>query len=523
MFTSWRTKVKKVERMVTSGQLVEASREALDLRLAETRPGKSVIRQLTDSLVGQAHRFTSMGDFAGAWENMSWASSVALPEHQDQISREKTKLVDLTVEHAGQLLVSGKPALAGRVVSLLSSRKIMDRRADAIRKDCRILRQAEQLMAEGELDQAAARLEEALKRRPELSFLQSRVDSLRNQNSELSNLQGELRRAITNSNWNNARKLSGQMLQISPNHQVAIDAMRRCRTVEEKKANEAVVTAVEVVNDKTDKQDVSVFSEIEFVSDVSAQTPEIVEITDTKSSEKGDTFVPDKTSPGIRFTQDDQPESDSDNSIQLSSLVEKKRLQQPFLLWVDGVGGFWVCLKDHVTIGQVSTETKIDIPIQGDFHKSRLRLVRASDAYILKAFGQIRLDGDKLNDQVLLKDRHQIQIAKAKINFRRPHPLSNTAILQFETRHRTMPWSDGILLMDSSIVLGPDRNSHIVCDDWKHQLVLFERDGGLYCTYNEPYEIDGSPCEGQAKLSLSSRIAGEDFSVSLETIEDLEG
>ena len=135
MFTSWRTRVKKVEKLIEAGQLAEASREAIQHRLIDLKPGTRVLSQLTDKLVGQAHRFTSMGDYAGAWENLSWASQIAIPDHQDQVSKEKTRLVDLTIEHAEQLLVSGKPAAAGRILSLLSNRKIMDRRADEIRQN----------------------------------------------------------------------------------------------------------------------------------------------------------------------------------------------------------------------------------------------------------------------------------------------------------------------------------------------------------------------------------------------------
>lgn len=40
-----------------------------------------------------------------------------------------------------------------------------------------------------------------------------------------------------------------------------------------------------------------------------------------------------------------------------------------FLLWVDGVGGYLVCLADEVVIGQAIPHGGADVPIQGDLSR----------------------------------------------------------------------------------------------------------------------------------------------------------
>ena len=37
-----------------------------------------------------------------------------------------------------------------------------------------------------------------------------------------------------------------------------------------------------------------------------------------------------------------------------------------FMLWVDAVGGFWVCMADEVLLGQPVRSGSVDVPILGD-------------------------------------------------------------------------------------------------------------------------------------------------------------
>ncbi len=533
MFTSWRTKVKKVERLIAASKLAEAAHEASVCRLSNSRSGRATINRLAQALVNQAQRFSSMADFAGAWDNMTWASKIALQADQDRISKEKTRLVDQTVEHAQQLLEIGKPAQANRVASLLSSRQILDRRADDVRQICRALRLVEQLTAEGKLVEAAKMLDDMHRQHPPLGYLRTRADSLRQQHEELSSLHGELALAMNTARWDQVRYLSGRMLQISPNYQIAIDAIKRSQTAANQHSrSNTVPDRVAVLesspglspplgrqptgNQPYKTPPITLDRDIIFVGDEPAS------VTDTRTFDQADTKVPRNTEVRSKLHKSslDPPQ------IELSSISDIRQPElKPFLMWVDGVGGFWVCQDDRLTIGQESLGDKVDLPIQGDLGRDRIQICRIGDTYVLRPINRsnsgIRVDGKKVPDELLLGDEHLLEIAKAKLRFRRPHALSNSACLNLESRHRTVPWSDGILLMGSTLILGPDPSNHVICPDWNEQLVIFRRNGQLFCNSKGTLEVDGDINDGPRQLSTNSRISGADFAVTLEPIENL--
>jgi hypothetical protein len=103
--------------------------------------------------------------------------------------------------------------------------------------------------------------------------------------------------------------------------------------------------------------------------------------------------------------------------------------------------------------------------------------------------------------------------------FRRPHPLSATARLDFLSRHRTQPSADSVLLMADTCVLGPKPHSHVVCRDWTREVILYRRQHELYCRTEGVLEIDGAACKGDGRVTRHSRIEGDGFSFNLEEIE----
>jgi hypothetical protein len=105
-----------------------------------------------------------------------------------------------------------------------------------------------------------------------------------------------------------------------------------------------------------------------------------------------------------------------------------------------------------------------------------------------------------------------------KMRFRRPHPLSATARLDFVSHHRTQPTAAAVLLLSDTCVMGPGIHNHVVCRDWPHDVVLYRQHGGLYCRSESPFEVDGVRCERQGPLTTHSHVIGEQFSFSLEEI-----
>ena len=201
------------------------------------------------------------------------------------------------------------------------------------------------------------------------------------------------------------------------------------------------------------------------------------------------------------------------------------RQKERLLMWVDAVGGFLVCMKDQVTIGQAIPGTDVDIPINGDLARHHAVLRRSGEAYLLEPVGTRRddhtwLDGRLVTEPATIADGDEVQFGSSvTLRFRQPHPLSASCRLEFLSSHRTAPSADAVLIMSDSCVLGPRLSSHVVCRHWKDDLVLARSGRKLTCISKRPIVVDGVAVQKRVEITRNSRISGSDFSVSLEELK----
>ncbi|MFO7901980.1 MAG: FHA domain-containing protein [Planctomycetota bacterium] len=190
-----------------------------------------------------------------------------------------------------------------------------------------------------------------------------------------------------------------------------------------------------------------------------------------------------------------------------------------FLLWIDGVGGYLVCLANETVLGQATLDNPVDVPIQADVSRQHAKIHRQGDGYIIEPFHATWVNGQAIHGKTLLSPGDLLELGRGvRLFFRQPHALSASARLDFASRHRTSPRADGILLMAESCVLGPQRRNHVICRDWENDVVLYRRDGELCCRAVDSIEIDGQRCDGRATLAPNSHVSGSDFSMSLEAL-----
>ncbi len=190
-----------------------------------------------------------------------------------------------------------------------------------------------------------------------------------------------------------------------------------------------------------------------------------------------------------------------------------------FMLWIDAVGGYWICLGDEITIGQPDRRGAADVPILGDLSSCHARLRRDGEGFLIEAMRDVAVDGRPVRDFDWLGDGSRIQLGgSVQLLFRRPHALSGTARIEFLSRHRTQPSADAVLWMADSCILGPKRHCHVVCRNWRREVVLYRDEEELYCRTDGTLEIDGVAREGRGRITRNSRIQGDEFSFNLEAI-----
>ncbi len=196
-----------------------------------------------------------------------------------------------------------------------------------------------------------------------------------------------------------------------------------------------------------------------------------------------------------------------------------ERLLDRFMLWIDSVGGYWVCRGDEITIGQPNHPEAADVPILGDIARRHVQLRRDGENILIEALAETLVDGRPVRGCTWLRDGSRIQLgASVCLLFRRPHALSGTVRLEFLSRHRTQPSSDGVLWMADTCILGPRPNSHVVCRNWTREVVLYRDAEHTYCRALGPLEIDGVDRVGHGTLTGHSRVVGDGFSFNLEAI-----
>ncbi len=204
----------------------------------------------------------------------------------------------------------------------------------------------------------------------------------------------------------------------------------------------------------------------------------------------------------------------------VSKLDQVPTLGRRFLLWVDAVGGFMVCLGNEVVLGQATPGNRVDIPILGDVSRKHARIVRETGSYIVEPLQAVLIDGKPISGRTLLSDGDELDLGRGvRLRFRQPHALSATARLEFVSHHRMQPAADAVLLMAESCVMGPAWRNHVVCRDWSRDVVIFRQDDSLFCRASDSLEVDGIYVSGRGRLTSNSRIVGTDFSMSLEELD----
>lgn len=190
-----------------------------------------------------------------------------------------------------------------------------------------------------------------------------------------------------------------------------------------------------------------------------------------------------------------------------------------FLLWVDGVGGYLVCLGERVILGQAAPDACADVPLFADISRAHATLSRDAEGYLLEAARTATVNGHPV-DRALLKPGDRVTLGgTCELRFSQPVPVSATAQIEVISGHRLAMAVDKIFLMADTLVLGPSAQSHVVLPDIRQAVVLYRNRDGLGVRYAGSLTVDGQTCRERGTLGPSSQVTGEDFSFAIEPLE----
>ena len=190
-----------------------------------------------------------------------------------------------------------------------------------------------------------------------------------------------------------------------------------------------------------------------------------------------------------------------------------------FLLWVDAVGGYLVCLDERIVLGRAGPDSPADVPLMGDLSRNHASLVRSGESYMLQAHHSSFVNGKPVAHQAVLRDGDVIRLGSTvELEFRQPSPVSSTARLIIVSRHRLHLAVDGVLLMAETCIVGGTGQAHIPAPALKDPVVLYRQGNALWCRAPGSFDVDGRTCAARAPLTLQSSVLGDGFSFSLEPL-----
>src|SRR5262249_48549878 len=185
---------------------------------------------------------------------------------------------------------------------------------------------------------------------------------------------------------------------------------------------------------------------------------------------------------------------------------------QRYFLWVDGVAGYLVCLAGHVSLGQLSADARVDVPLVADVSRLHATLTRDGEGgYLLEASRPVQVNGQTVTRAVLRPGDRITLGASCQLQFQRPVPVSTTARLDLVSGHRLLPGVDGVLLMGDTLVLGPGPQSHVPLPDAKQPVVLYRGKEGLGVRHAGNLAVNGQRVKDRAPLGPSANVSGDDF------------
>ena len=472
MFPSWRLKIWDARRAFKEGRWDEATALVRRESVRDFLPAKRLSEEIATELAKRAeHRIVS-GDSSAGWKDLKLAAQLGGSE--ELLGKVRNSYAERCFQRIRHYLACGETAMASEQIEKMQRLHLGGQDRKAWKLIVGLIARAKFLAEHGKAKAAAENLQRAKLLLPDPSDslateLSDRQDQLQTDAAEVSQLNARLYELISQEQWQEVLAVAEQLLELAPEHESA----KRGRRLAWKSLG---LDATRVHYRKPRAAGLP-------------RKPAVSVSTRHGAGSEEDTMTKDRT-PGRRMVS-----------------------------WIDGVGGFLICMDKEVVIGQPAPGANADIPILADLSRRHASIRREGESYVLTPIHTVSVDGREISGPVVLSANCEIQLGNSvRLQFRKPHALSGTAVLTVVSNHKTDPAVDAIVLMADSCILGSESHSHIRCRDWEENLVLFHRNGDLHYRSHSSVEIDGELAGRDAPLPTNCRLEAENIALSLEDL-----
>jgi hypothetical protein len=195
-------------------------------------------------------------------------------------------------------------------------------------------------------------------------------------------------------------------------------------------------------------------------------------------------------------------------------------VQQPaqqLLLWIDGIGGYLVCLGHRITLGQMNQEGPPDIALLADVSRHHATMQRDHESYFLEAVRRVQVNGQP-TEKAFLSSGDRITLGvSCQLTFTLPCPASQSARIEITSGHRLFRPVDAVLLMADTLVLGSSQ-AHVMVPELTEPVILHRSKTGLAMRHSGPLTIDGKEQKERGPIHPGSKVTAGPITLALEGV-----
>jgi hypothetical protein len=496
-FSPWLT-FRQAREALRDGQPDEAQRLLMPYAAQGYRKAQRLVREVARAYLDRADRYRAAGETDAAWtellaaEALNTGESRALPLRADLAGR--------GMAGVSAALRAGQPVQALRLVGVLRSRGVRDPRLTAVEDAAREWVGGATQANRGDFPTARAALTAAADALDALdpadgAAARQQCGDLGPREERYARSMPHLMAAAAHEEWRQVAEAADSVLAVAPEHR-EVRALRA-------KAWQALEPA-----SRSGRGHAPDFVGLLTVAGGHGAAAE--------QSRDTDAYI------GPRVPT---PRSGSSGEFQLPPGAP---LPPQFLLWVDGVGGYLVCLGDRVALGQATADTPSDIPIFAPIAGLHAELLRDAQGGTLIESSRPTFVNGVPAARAVLRPGDRITLGTCcQLVFNRPAATSNTARLDLTSGHR-LPWAvNGILLMDQTLVLGTGEQTHVRLPDLPaddegdatpFRAILHRTQAGLALKCPGKFRVENRPATDRADLPMPASIQTERFTFTLEPI-----
>ena len=177
-----------------------------------------------------------------------------------------------------------------------------------------------------------------------------------------------------------------------------------------------------------------------------------------------------------------------------------------FVVQVDGVGSYLVLREPSVTVGPISSSRQPMLGLVADPNMPVATIERAEEDYFLRTEDHLQVNDKPVTEHLLINGDRIAFSPRCRMKFQLPNAASTTAALTFMGARLPRADMKQALLLDRELIIGPGASAHIRAARAANSVVLFLRDGRLFCRTNESVTIDGRPAGADTPLPLGATI-----------------